>query len=1276
MLALPPIPSVPEMGDHEPGPSVAGRKLHPFFTTKPATVEEASHAAGTPESIASDDDQLQPDAKHAVTDADMATAEPRRKRRRTQTESAGEDSSDTNKAAKSARGRKPRRPIMLGGSIATHFVRLDEPSPKSELNGVEPDDARKDSGLVHPATVLNIQDTSLQQPLVQANKSVLGAESAIIANEAHHDGLEGSAEILAPATIPKPTKVLKFDPKTGTIGSPPKPTIAVEPETRQPKAKSRRRSKGLIHIRYGDSFEKRLKIGKRINEILRSPPNPASATPLPEGEFSTTAEETATRPMPNADMKTRATSSKLETVAEPALAKETHPFFMGKAKAPVNSTKTPISPSPEKHHNFTATPCSPKQSKKAATTGQFTQFGVLNRGLKFPGIAHPAWPWKGMCHVRGNDEDTATVSSAHLAFLSGVGLASRKSKGQAVIITEREDVMHTFEKGLHIQDILRALRAINGDEFLPPPKQLRVPQRRLESGISLQQRVGPRLSTSQHERHAGIARLYDSLGSRLSAYDQAQCESTAWTQKYSPAAADEILQAGKEATMLREWLEKLKVQAVDTGAGEEPTKVGRGRPSLKKTRKRKKLDGFVVSRDEESDEMDEVSDGDADWTPSGSQGATKKTIVRSGSLRNSGRVVNTVILSGPHGCGKTATVYAIAKELDFEVFEINASSRRGGKDVMERVGDMTRNHLVKHHKDDGPQDETGDGIKNLSEDELTMDIKSGKQSTLAAFMKPKQVQSKPKKKPGRKAANAPSPSTRDATTFQKKAPSKVQKQSLILLEEADLLFEEDKQFWATVTTLMAQSKRPFIITCNDESLIPMQSLLLHGIFRFTPPPDDLAADRLLLIAAHEGHILSRDAVASLYASRGYDLRAAITELNYWCQLGVGDQKGGLEWLYVRWPRGSDIDEHGDVVRVVSDGTYMHGLGWLGGARDHMFSECDTDSARGADELLEMSSSCWGYGLEQAWDEQDFQSFLRDGPKDNGHASSIHDLDAFVRCADMLSAVDCFSSPSRGDAYAHGFPRPDATLPPLPQKMSEQDFTIGLQLLDVPEQGPTFDPRLCPPNLRVHHLASNSTSPSRIHPSDSTLVASIMRNLSTAHRSSPRLTRRDFSRAFDSVAATETEGGGPAYLDSASGTSPSYLGASVFDRPTSVVVLEAAPYVRGIVSGDERLRRERLSRSGALDPGSGNRLRRSTGGLGGLAATGGLDAAPAAAGTGAKRMRTTRSALSALDGGSRRETRRERWFAPWRGVDEELVRRTAGKGWEQAADEAMMGLNGA
>ena len=44
-------------------------------------------------------------------------------------------------------------------------------------------------------------------------------------------------------------------------------------------------------------------------------------------------------------------------------------------------------------------------------------------------------------------------------------------------------------------------------------------------------------------------------------------------------------------------------------------------------------------------------------------------------------VANTALLEGASGSGKTATVFALAAEMGFNVLEVNASSNRTGRQV-------------------------------------------------------------------------------------------------------------------------------------------------------------------------------------------------------------------------------------------------------------------------------------------------------------------------------------------------------------------------------------------------------------------------------------------------------------------------------------------------------------------------------------------------------------------------------------------------------------------
>ncbi|KAI0892776.1 P-loop containing nucleoside triphosphate hydrolase protein [Annulohypoxylon nitens] len=1014
------------------------------------------------------------------------------------------------------------------------------------------------------------------------------------------------------ASISKPPKVLKLNLATGTIGSPPKPKPTITNSTsaavKKPAKRGRKPKRFLLSMRYGqDGDASRLRIGNKIHELLAG---------APPQEMTTTVQEV----VPNALPETPPSSRDNEVAPK----KATHPFFQGKTK--VNPAEQ--AQKPERRVFFSSASNPSKSARPALGKFDIPAPGVKTNNVKVPGAQHPAWPSKETAHVRGDvaresSSSTTADSEQYICFQS-----QRKAKGQQIQVLESESILRQTASRLNLKQLKEDMKVCS-DEFQPPPPILRVPSRHFESGKKLQARVSGELETlfkhgSASQTHPAVTYAYNSIEKSLSAFDRATCETSTWTHKYAPSSAERVLQSGREAILLRDWLESLKVLAVDTGPADPGLKQKTVAPTKSKGKRKKKLDGFIVSSDEEGGGLDELSDEEGDYSQSGSQNNAKKTVIRSGSARKAsrdgGRLANAVVLSGPHGCGKTATVYAIAKELGFEVFEINSGSRRNGKDVVEKVGDMTRNHLVQHrHKDNVVQEE------GVEEDEVDRDLKSGKQGMMTSFFKPRANIA---------SASAPVKKQADSSNAKEtKKPPKAQKQSLILLEEIDVLYEEDKQFWATIISMIAQSKRPFVMTCNDEALVPLQSLNLHGIFRFSNPPKDLAVDLLLLIAANEGHALQRRTVETLYDSRCHDFRASITELNYWCQIGVGDVQGGFNWFYPRWPKGCDIDENGNVIRVVSEDTYQTGMGWL--SRD---SVAGSSSPRSTEEELHQQ-------VYQNWSLDTFDFRSKDNYSSWAVAATRHCSSAKDRL-ELLESVDSYiGSMSDADLGLTNFSAVpnevclDPSTPSLPAK-AKDDFIIGRQLIEatpvVYYDTTRFDIASSLRHLGREQLQdgpsthgiSNAFEPL----GEAGVTAKLQDHLSEHSDTASVVTRMDYSIAFDPIAASEKI--------MASG----YLDPSVFDGTMRSICLDVAPYVRSIVSYDQQLQQQRVSRSSLLSEGGQ---------------------------PGKKRMRTTRSAYSALEGGPRASTRRERYFSA--DINPYLVMRTGGEGWDTAVTWAMESL---
>ncbi|KAI5457621.1 hypothetical protein BGZ63DRAFT_427661 [Mariannaea sp. PMI_226] len=1129
------------------------KKVHPFFTKAPP--DEASG----PET----------DLEGSPSQTDVKSTKTQKKRRKADQPPIEDESGQNKKARHSERGSSPAVPANLDH----HTNNLNQGTPSDE----------------HPVS-------DFPTPPLSDISTKPSDQTLQLATNPAPKGQPSSEH--ACETPFRPKKVLKWNPKTGTLGSPPKP---------KPKNNPSR----IVCIKYGRDDVNRKEMGNKIAQIL-------------DGNVLFPA--TPTQPRTKREPKKPKTTGSTQDSGP----KTTHPFFSGKAKTGQTATSGPsdnirqTQPVPTKHSVFMSTPISPRKPRNNLSMTKATQFGIKSRGPKFAGALHPLWPAKDMSHVRGLDSFTCATC------LSETTDPPKKSKGYVVTIPPSESILARHCAALDLNMVRESLPKDDGT-FEPVPEELRVPTRYFESGPKLQKRIRSQLRTykpmyanvqglgeptnSQKRTHLAVVKLYDALEMTLSAYDRSTCESQTWMHKYAPTNALQVLQAGKEAILLKDWLQTLRIQSVDTGAADTGGKAKSKESAPRKKRKKDRLDGFIVDSEEEANYMDEISEDDDDWAPAGS-GLRKKTVIRSGDAAARGskdqkRLTNAVVISGPHGSGKTAAVYAVAKELGFEIFEINSSSRRSGKDLLDRVGDMTRNHLVQQHHAD-----SADEVKseNGDDDEVARDLISGKQGMMTTFFKPKPTATA--KKPIKKVKDRQDESD-------KQVSPKNQKQSLILLEEVDVLYEEDKQFWATLMNMIAQSKRPFIMTCNDESLVPLQSLNLHGIFRFSPPPVDLAVDLCLLVAANEGHVLQRPAVDALYKSRNNDLRATLTELNYWCQIGVGDRRGGFDWFVLRWPKGCDLDENGDVIRVVSGDTYRKGMGWI--SRDPIATNGNPLMAEG--EAMQQSWLNWDYDLGDWCSSVDMSSWAAGISHTVGNAKQKFDtLAAYDEFCDAMSSADLLARGSFGTGLQEQF---DMTVPEMSTK-SRDDFILGRALLQTDSRtapcAPHRDISMSVKSLARHELLRaastfDPTGPNQVLSPVNEDRATSMLNAymeQTLHQ----MTRIDLAFAFDPIAV------------SAKAAPSAHLDPSVFDRTLKLIVLDVAPWVRGIVESDDQLMQERIKLSNLLSEG-GKR----------------------------KRMRTTRSAYSALEGGERRATRRESYFGDC--LNTEFVRRTAGEEWRHA-----------
>lgn len=368
------------------------------------------------------------------------------------------------------------------------------------------------------------------------------------------------------------------------------------------------------------------------------------------------------------------------------------------------------------------------------------------------------------------------------------------------------------------------------------------------------------------QEHPAIERV---VNTRKSGCRSPSSSGQLWADAWRPRCAKEVLGNKHSAIYLRNWLHTLGIQLNPSEMVTRNSKKNRKRkkkqPQVIREVTRKKLrrdglDGFLVEDDEDEDVGPPLEDDEVrfmtyqkgrhlsrDESTLSAFGSEPKTIHE--------RLHNTILLTGPPGTGKTAAVFACAEELGWEVFEVYPGiGRRNGVNVDNLVGEVGKNHLVRNRRSD---------IRRASIGRLPSETE----------------------KTGGKIDERASPGGGSSEEGEQGV-----KQSVILLEEVDVLFKDDVNFWPAVTNLIKECRRPVICTCNGEgtslwnemiadkgltdvSLVPVDELPLQKILYFEPCEPEVGAAYLQGLAYAQGYQLPLETLWQIYCDT-YELIGA------------------------------------------------------------------------------------------------------------------------------------------------------------------------------------------------------------------------------------------------------------------------------------------------------------------------------------------------------------------------------------------------------------------
>ncbi|RMZ89444.1 hypothetical protein DV736_g3309, partial [Chaetothyriales sp. CBS 134916] len=534
--------------------------------------------------------------------------------------------------------------------------------------------------------------------------------------------------------------------------------------------------------------------------------------------------------------------------------KATHPFFLHKAHVSdqVDNESKDGESTTDKASDYEPTADTQKPKAWAAIKFSSSKF---NPSREFSTLQALWPPLHFQYHAPPLPQTTVTISADLYA-------RAAKQKHERICIPNSEDILYRYCDALCQTSLERSAPII-----VPQPRSIM--PKDLLTVVQSQQIERFQWSVTQsalqsRKRQLLHARSSFDLGLPAGPHN--------WAQKHAPTKTEEVLQPSVRD--LAAWLTKMKVHNIQSGlpvAGDRPRKARR---KVQAKKRQDDLDDFIVSSDE--------------------------------SIPDVNAPKNAILICGPHGCGKTSSVYAVASELDFEVFELHPGMRRSAKDIFDRVGDMTANHLVQHS---APL-RRSQGAAATKIESSAEETTAGRQQNMTNFVK------EPKKRKGQHVQSNPHNPVPERGASD-------HKQSVILLEEVDILFDDDKSFWSGVQALIQQSKRPIVMTCNSLEALPIEELPLHAILNYEKPPTHDAVEYLAHVAAVEGHLLDRFALATLYQSRCRDLRGALTDLDFWCQMTVGSKVGGLDWIPTDCHNASATRQ--PQPRVISQGTFHRGL---------------------------------------------------------------------------------------------------------------------------------------------------------------------------------------------------------------------------------------------------------------------------------------------------------------------------------------------------------------
>ncbi|KAL8159334.1 hypothetical protein V2J09_000871 [Rumex salicifolius] len=324
-----------------------------------------------------------------------------------------------------------------------------------------------------------------------------------------------------------------------------------------------------------------------------------------------------------------------------------------------------------------------------------------------------------------------------------------------------------------------------------------------------------------------------------------QPHNSLWTCKYQPEKAVEVCGNAESVKLINDWLCLWRER------------------DLQKCKKSIKLEKFSLEEDCSDDTYCDLQ-----------------------SMDEEAGLKNVLLVMGPVGCGKSAAIYACAKEQGFEVIEVNSSDWRSGARIKQRFSEAVGLHWLKGSP------ENPKALQSTLKKKAAFSTLS-RVSTANEFDEDAtQIITIPDDET---ANDAVVTSQRSLCNYSNiKDTSEIK--TLILFEEVDATLLEDRGFIATIQQLAQTAKRPMILTSNDTNPVLPESLDREEVY-FSVTSQQELLHHVCMVCNVEKSFTDPDTIDKYIQYCQGDVRKTLMHLQFWCQGQQPNTDGNAHRIY-------------------------------------------------------------------------------------------------------------------------------------------------------------------------------------------------------------------------------------------------------------------------------------------------------------------------------------------------------------------------------------------